>query len=83
VDFGVGIVVEIAEAQFAVLLDDGSQGAIIDPHLGIVVDIEIEHGTYDCADSAPMTHHANGIVFIVALHDRSECLHGTGLHLGV
>ncbi len=42
-----GIIVEITEAQFAVLVDDGGQGTIIDPHLGIVVDIEIKHGADD------------------------------------
>lgn len=42
-----GIIVEITETDFAVLLNDRGYGAIIDPHLGIVVDIEIEHGTDD------------------------------------
>jgi hypothetical protein len=30
-----------------------------------------------------MADDTNRVVFVVTLHDGSECLHGTGLHLGV
>ena len=78
-----GIIIEIPEAQFAMLLDERCQRTIINPHLGLVVDIEIEHGTYDSTNGTTMANHTDGIVFVVALHDGGERLHGTGLHLGI